>query len=155
MPQCDEHPESAVVRRSSRQQTQCSIDCIPNHPRYVRGTQNDLPQNDRKAPTGIAVNPQAARAIETYGKASWSGPAKPSGSRRFHEPREVTVSRCPHRSGFGGGEGRIRRFETVQDSKGEFSASIANYWARIKASVLERFCSLRIRLFFVSLGSLR
>ena len=31
----------------------------------------NLPQNDRKAPTGIAVNPPAARAIETYGKASW------------------------------------------------------------------------------------
>src|SRR6202035_987237 len=93
MPQCDEHTERALVCRSRRRQTQCSIDCIPNYPRYVRGTQNDLPQNDRKAPTGIAVNPQAAREIESNGILSAkfvSAPASVTRSSGTHQ-RDASV----------------------------------------------------------------
>ena len=34
-----------------------------NCPRYVRRAQNDLPENERKAPARIAVDPQAAREV--------------------------------------------------------------------------------------------
>jgi len=36
----------------------CSVDSIQNCPRYVRRTQNVLPENERKAPSRIAVDPQ-------------------------------------------------------------------------------------------------
>ena len=55
----------AMVCRSSRRQRERSADCIPNCPRYVRRTQNDLPQIERKAQAGIAVDPQAAREVRS------------------------------------------------------------------------------------------
>ena len=53
----------ALVCRSRRRQGECPADRIPNCPRYVRRTQNDLPENERKAPSRIAVDPQAAREV--------------------------------------------------------------------------------------------
>ena len=53
----------ALVCRSRRRQGERSADRFPDCPRYVRRTQNDLPENERKAPARIAVDPQAAREV--------------------------------------------------------------------------------------------
>ena len=53
----------ALVCRSRRRQRERSADRIPNCPRYVRRTQNGLPENERKAPARIAVDPQAAHEV--------------------------------------------------------------------------------------------
>ena len=53
----------ALVCRSRRRQGERSADRIQNCPRYARRAQNDLPENERKAPPRIAVDPQAAREV--------------------------------------------------------------------------------------------
>ena len=65
MPHCDKHRSRALVCRSRRRQRECSADRIPNCPRYVRRTQNDLPKNERKAPARIAVDPQGTGEFES------------------------------------------------------------------------------------------
>src|ERR1019366_1223534 len=65
MPQCDKHPGRALVRCSRRRQRERATDCIANCPRYARRTPNDSPQIERKAPAGIAVDPQAAGEMRT------------------------------------------------------------------------------------------
>src|SRR5580704_961780 len=57
----DKHPRGALVCRSCGRQTKRAADCFPHCPRYARRTQNDLSQNERRAPAGIAVDPQTAR----------------------------------------------------------------------------------------------
>jgi polyphosphate kinase 2 PPK2/universal stress protein family protein len=72
-PQCDQHPQRTLVCRSRRRQRKRSADYFPDCPRYVRSTQNDLPQNERKAPAGIAVDPQVAREVRTLSALAQDG----------------------------------------------------------------------------------
>ena len=46
-----------------RRQRERSAHRVQNCPRHVRGTQNDLPKNERKASAGTAVDPQAASEV--------------------------------------------------------------------------------------------
>src|ERR1035437_5119936 len=66
MPQRHKHKRRSLVCRSRRRQRERPVDCISNCPRYVRRTRNDLPQIERKAPTGIAGDPQAAREVRSW-----------------------------------------------------------------------------------------
>ena len=59
----DKHPGGALVCRSRRRQGERQADCIADRARYARGTKNVVPQDQRKAPPRIAVDPQAAREM--------------------------------------------------------------------------------------------
>src|SRR5271163_4917277 len=65
MRQCDKHQRCALVCRSRRRQGERSADCFPNCPRYARRTCNDLSKNERRALSGIAVDPRAARGARS------------------------------------------------------------------------------------------
>ena len=51
--------DCALVCRSRRRQGERPADRVANCPRYVRRAQNGLPENERKAPEGIAGDPRA------------------------------------------------------------------------------------------------
>ena len=64
MPQRDKHRARPLVCRSRRRQRECSADRVADCSRYARRTQNGLPEDERKAPARIAVDPQAAREVK-------------------------------------------------------------------------------------------
>ena len=70
MPRRHQHRRCSLVCRSRRRQGKCAIDRLANRPRYVRGTQNELSENDRRAPQGIAGDPQGVGEVSVQGRRS-------------------------------------------------------------------------------------
>ena len=63
MPRRHQHRRCSLVCRPRRRQGKCATDRLANRPRYVRGTQNELSENNRRAPQGIAGDPQGAGEV--------------------------------------------------------------------------------------------
>src|SRR5664280_554241 len=107
MPRCHKHKRRSLVCRSRRRQRERSVDCISNCPRYLRRTRNDLPQIERKAPKGIAGDPQAAREVRYWepwrrrlaAKRRRGHAPAPYSARRRRQYRCVFMSldRCPNK----------------------------------------------------------
>ena len=63
LPERDKHRTRALVCRARRRQGERAPDRVADCSRHLRGAQNGLPQDDRRAPQGIAGDPQAAREV--------------------------------------------------------------------------------------------